>query len=303
MVKYLYAIDDSGKLVCISEASKGTKYICPECNDEMIPVLGKVREPHFRHKNKECSRESYLHKVSKLYYQNLFYNSDKFVVKYYVKTGCNKMDCKIRGNDCETSDYTLRELDLKGLYDTCEIERGDFGYRADVKLSNSKDETTLPLFLEIVFSHRSTIDKLESGIPIIEIDVREQSDLTLPIVESYSPDSQNDGRVRIYNLPRTRQYKKNLNGLLFKRNNSGNLIISPTKPKCCYNNVGVFDKEAILEMQYFEGDNKSSKYKPLYFFICEAKSRGLLNSPYFSGRRYYFVKQALSNFKCLFNMD
>jgi len=70
------------------------------------------------------------------------------------------------------------------MYDTCQIEGVYNGYRADVLLSNSKDEGIQPLFIEVSVSHDCTPEKLASGNKIIEIKVRSEADFKRPIVEN-----------------------------------------------------------------------------------------------------------------------
>ena len=51
-VKFGYALNEQGILVSIDDPKvvKG-KYICPECQGEMIPQKGKYNANHFAHKS------------------------------------------------------------------------------------------------------------------------------------------------------------------------------------------------------------------------------------------------------------
>ena len=91
----------------------------------------------------------------------------------------------LRGKEC--SGITLRTVDLKEFYDTCEIEGVHNGFRADVLLTNSHDPTIQPLFLEIVVSHECTREKLDCGCRIIEMKVQNESEILRPIVENTGP--------------------------------------------------------------------------------------------------------------------
>jgi len=67
------AKDINGDPIHISNAIKGLKYFCPECNDEFVlRKSGKTgkgsRRPHFAHKNlsPNCTPEGYLHSSFKI---------------------------------------------------------------------------------------------------------------------------------------------------------------------------------------------------------------------------------------------
>lgn len=67
-MKNLYALNYQGNLINISDVdkSKSEKYYCLQCGDEMISRKGYVNRHHFSHKSiKNCSFETYLHKLSK----------------------------------------------------------------------------------------------------------------------------------------------------------------------------------------------------------------------------------------------
>ena len=69
MAKYESAtINKDGELVNIQqvrhEKERPFRYYCPNCKDEMIPILGDKREHHFRHKVQPCRYETYLHSLA-----------------------------------------------------------------------------------------------------------------------------------------------------------------------------------------------------------------------------------------------
>lgn len=118
---YKYTIDENGTFVSVDELTRESKtlhkYHCIECGCEMVPVMGGDRVHHFRHKNDQCSYESYLHKAAKLRFKQLFDNENSFIVKYYVHYSCrHRRECPLaylrpRKNCYNAYDY--KELDLK----------------------------------------------------------------------------------------------------------------------------------------------------------------------------------------------
>lgn len=78
----------------------------------------------------------------------------------------------------------MHTIDLKKKYDTCQIEGVYNGFRADVLLTNSQKPDRPPVFLEVSVSHDCTPEKLESGLHIIEIKVKNEADFRRPIIEN-----------------------------------------------------------------------------------------------------------------------
>lgn len=194
MITYPNAIDENGDIHDIESITQENraehKYYCLGCGTEMVPVLFKdgQKEDHFRHKvNDLCNPETYLHNLAKKHIAKMFETSKKFEVSYYAHNECPRTStCKLlekyHFKDC--SGVTLHTIDLKEKYDTCQIEGFYDGYRADVLLTNSKDESVRPLFIEVSVSHDCTPEKLASGNQIIEIKVRSEVDFKRPITEN-----------------------------------------------------------------------------------------------------------------------
>ena len=85
MRKYHYAIDQDDHLIHIDEVTSEDRdnnhYHCVGCGEEMSPVLGDIRDHHFRHKKVHCSRESYLHKLCKRKLKERFDSQKEFIIK------------------------------------------------------------------------------------------------------------------------------------------------------------------------------------------------------------------------------
>ncbi len=220
MITYHNATDIDGHVVHIDEITKENRaehYYCLGCGGEMSPILGEVREHHFRHKETHCNWETYLHKLGKKRLKERFDTQEHFVVKVNSEYYCEKEGrCKLglvykhQGESCNRC--FKGELDLKRFYDTCDEEVPYEGFRADLLLSNKSNPNIMPLFLEISFSHDCDPKKIASGIPILEIKVTKEEDLECPLEEHScylnmnNPNNPYDSfmlpSVRLYNFPR-----------------------------------------------------------------------------------------------------
>ncbi len=176
-----YALkSDKKTLIHIEEVNEEIRhdgFFCLSCGEELIPVLGKKRRHHFRHKeknpNRECYYESYLHKLAKKILLLRFQNDDNFNIVLTTKNTCKFI------NDCvfDCSKVYQNPTNLKDYYDTA-TEEGVCGeYRADVLLSCSdSSKKRRPIFLEIYVSHLCTSNKIDSGNLIVEFCIRNESD-------------------------------------------------------------------------------------------------------------------------------
>lgn len=203
-VKYHFARNSFGEIIDIKDVQKGEKttFYCIECGDEMSAVLGDKREHHFRHKNSKCSYESYLHKLGKEHLKKLFDESEKFEIHNCVEFKCDKnceLNCKKRNS---LPELIYIQNDLKSLYDKCEVEKEYKGFIADLLLTSSKNPDIDPIFLEISHTHDCEQEKLDSGIKIIELKVKDDRDLKfkLPLEESDRRLNFKDRNIRFYNF-------------------------------------------------------------------------------------------------------
>lgn len=173
---YSYALDSESHLIKIDDAEKGNEYRCPNCKEIMIVREGKERKKHYAHKNTEnCSYETYLHKIAKRRICECFNESAHFMIQYQSKVRCN-VDCPLGAKQpCEWND--INDFDLKQYYDECEEEKQVDDFRADLLISNSKIKNREPILIEIWVTHRSTEEKLNSGLRIIEIHIEYEEDI------------------------------------------------------------------------------------------------------------------------------
>lgn len=180
-IKYRSAFDEIGNLVDINDVSNEDRkheYHCISCGKQLVPRLGDIRRHHFYHKEDTvCKGETYLHELAKLRLKEKFDKSDHFYISYNAEVGCNQKcyaDCKVNEKITE---------DLKLDYDTATIEKSvneyesSKKYRADVLLTNSKDESKPPILLEIWVTSECKQEKKESDLRIIEFHIKEENDI------------------------------------------------------------------------------------------------------------------------------
>lgn len=180
---FRYALDHEGHLVNVTNVNEENRhdgYRCVSCGGELIPALGKVNVPHFRHKTKVCSYETYLHKAAKHIIKYKFDTVKTFEIVVPQKQMCRDIQkCKF-GHKEECFVRNDRKYDLKcnDLYDKCLEEQTVLNgqFVADLLLSTTKG-TRKPLLIEIWVTHKSTEEKIKAKLPIIEIHINNESQI------------------------------------------------------------------------------------------------------------------------------
>lgn len=184
-IKYQHAyIDrDENKIISINdltkENSKLHEYRCIGCGNILLPraIGSKYKKPHFYHKELvNCSGETYLHKLAKKVIKDKFDNNENFYIEYNITKSCGNKDCKYKNPYCPTHE-TRYKKDLKEYYDTCTIEAPVNGFVADILLTDSTHPDREPILIEICVTHKCEKEKIESGLQIIEIVVKEEQDI------------------------------------------------------------------------------------------------------------------------------
>lgn len=212
--KYHYALDEHNQTVFINDVSdedkKLHKYHCIGCNTTMIPRRGKVREWHFAHKCDEEHNcfETYLHELSKTLVKKNFDNSDTFKFSYYQNTEycLHKQNCAFFDDDVCCKKSELQTYDLKDYYDTCTIEQPIDNFKADLLLTNSKNNNIKPTLIEIQVTHKCDEAKIASRYRIIELRIRNEKDiedlLKTTFTEKYKAkkDTDNIGFAKFHNF-------------------------------------------------------------------------------------------------------
>jgi hypothetical protein len=182
----------------------GQKFYTPGCEGSYEDEMQFMHRIHrkgvtyfFRHKAKAVEdrkvQDRYLHNSAEVRLAERFNNSEKtgeFWVKYYVRGGCPKYElCPFKKYiNCQYAPKPIeKKLNLRSLYDTCTLEKGEDRYIADLLLTNSKDKSVRPLFLEIFVTHECSDKKKNSGNRIIELTIKNLDDANNDIIQNSGP--------------------------------------------------------------------------------------------------------------------
>ena len=193
---YSYAFDETGEIINVKYATRGSVYYCPCCGEIMVPHMGKVRRWHFTHKSgTKCNYETYLHKIAKLKIKETIINSTSFFIVFKTKFLCNNI-CPF---SYEKRCYNVgkKVIDIKEYYNCCDEEKQHKGFIADLLLYSSDCKDREPIFIEIFVTHKSTIEKLKSGNRIIEINISSEEDIDT-IIEKKSINGVIEEFVSVY---------------------------------------------------------------------------------------------------------
>ena len=199
--KYAYDADQNKKLVSIDDVVNNSirdhSFFCINCGQELIPAIGKTNVPHFKHKtNVKCDGESYLHKLAKLRIHDLFYDFTKpFNIKF-TRAICKQKEeqsCPAFTSLC--TKHKITTFDLHEYYNVCDIEKkihieknGNNSFCNFVKEDDSQTyipdllltkEGSLnnPILIEIWNKHKSSDEKIKTGLRIIEIKIFSEEDI------------------------------------------------------------------------------------------------------------------------------
>lgn len=206
-IQYPYAFDENDNLVNIRDVQREHKkehsFHCPCCGNPMKPRIGEFNAPHFAHgENQSCNAESFIHIVAKRLLADRFNERSRpFNVKFWTRHICkSKEGCRYYDvNYCE--DSLMDEFDLHKTYDKPAREEvrlttvSDEVFQPDVILESSSEKHA-PIFLEVYHKHKSNPKKLESGHHIIEIRVKDWSEL----VDLDTVEIKQSERIHFYNF-------------------------------------------------------------------------------------------------------
>lgn len=188
MIKYHYALNESGEEIDISSVSKEYRkdhvFHCSYCGGRMTARLGASNMPHFAHAAgcEDCGNgESDLHKYAKRAIRNKFLSSEPFMVGIPQRVKCGAKDCIFRVNGSEYEECSREqvvEYNLKDWgYDTCGEEATIGGYKADLLLTSSSHITRPPILIEVAVKHPCEEEKINSGLRIIEVPIKTYEDI------------------------------------------------------------------------------------------------------------------------------
>ena len=200
VIKYRYAYSLTNQIIDVNKLSRQKEtysktFRCLGCDEILTPVIGEKRRKHFRHKvDLNCSPETYLHKLAKgrFYetYNECLQENKPFLIVLNQDKICNYYESDfnyycVLGNRSET-------FDLTKYFRKIHIEKREDSFIPDLLLISVKGEK---LFIEIAVTHQSSTAKISSNYRIIEIDIKEESDIA--IIESRMI---SQGRAIFYNF-------------------------------------------------------------------------------------------------------
>lgn len=178
-MKNIYALDKNHNLIHIDDVKKEfkKKYTCCNCNGELIARKGQKKAHHFSHKSKNCSYESYLHKVSKIKFYETYSQCLNDNVPFYLeyKTGLECISCKEKEHIYCKLKPKVNRYDLTKYFDKISIEKGVNGFIADVLLESTLKEDKI--LIEFAVTHKCEKEKIENGLRIIEVELKSEDDL------------------------------------------------------------------------------------------------------------------------------
>lgn len=207
-IQYKYAIEDNSEGVVnifslTKEGSKGHKYYCPACHNEMYPTFGNKYEHHFRHNCDTCQRLNYLHNTAELLflkeYKYCLENGTPFLLEIHSRIGCDRNCTACKNRLClDFKDKTV--VDLTKIYTDIKCEyrvKVDDHYRRPDILLTSKDGEQL--WIEIWVTHETDTAKRQEG-HIIELKIYNEKDLEQISNHELVKTVDNDLAVRLFNI-------------------------------------------------------------------------------------------------------
>lgn len=208
MVWLRYAKDRLGNIIDIQSVTDSyiaeygnDSFTCLGCGKAILSKRGKIKRHHFAHVAEQegtCSFETYLHKmgISKFIdvYKKRIKENKEFLLEVAKGEICYKSECPYgRKNTCDNiTGYT--KISLLPKYSSCEREVRDGGFIPDILLSTEDGQK---IYIEITVTHPVQESKIESGIPIVEIKLKSEADVTM-FEEGFL--SQRNKHVKMYNF-------------------------------------------------------------------------------------------------------
>ena len=197
MIKYQYAENCSGNTVHINSIEKNDrhadKYICIDCKQELIPKLGEIKVHHFSHKSNSynCSKETYLHELGKrMFYETYTHCIENNEPFYIVTSMFNTFSTVCKYYRLFKTKYCINnginKYDLTQNFKVIEYEKTQDNFRPDLTLKNNFGEK---IFVEIAVTHHCEKEKIESKNKIIEISIKDESDISIITGKSISEEN------------------------------------------------------------------------------------------------------------------
>lgn len=191
MTKYLFGKNSSGDIVSvydlIDQPQESWGIIsCLGCGELLVPkVKGKIMVPHFAHKKlQECHGETYLHKLGKIMFLELYKDSLANNIPFFIDVSYSKKCTKYDhlnvtpAKDCNLG-CSIKVFDLTDYYQEIVLEERDGKFIPDLLLRSQKkpDEK---IYIEIAVTSFLSEKKQRSGTRVIEIRLDSDRDI-IPI--------------------------------------------------------------------------------------------------------------------------
>jgi len=185
-----WAKNELGELV---EAKKGMDknhtFTCIGCHEAVgaYAVNTKVQATHFRHTGNTgtsggCGNyESYIHNFSKEKFMTNYEYSTSFEVRQKIRMKCSQSKYS------ECTSLVADIINLKERYPHIKLEPRDGSFIPDCLIFNDAGDK---IYIEIKFKSPVSQKKIDSGIPIIEIEVHTEKEI-LELINSGFIDSDN----------------------------------------------------------------------------------------------------------------
>ncbi|MDR0598471.1 MAG: hypothetical protein LBG84_00095 [Treponema sp.] len=189
-ILYKYAENSAGKIIHIDNAVKGNEYFCPGCKQSFIFKHGQIRRHHFAHKNDtdNCSKETYLHELGKKIFCETYEQCLNANEPFYISTSVSAV-CKYNGitqyKNCIKG--ATVPFDLTSSFKHIECEKNHGNFRPDITLSNDFGDI---IFIEIAVTHPCDKEKIASKNKIIEINIKDESDVSVIIGKTLTDQSE-----------------------------------------------------------------------------------------------------------------
>jgi hypothetical protein len=198
-VQYRHAYDSSNAVIDIESVGREQRceYKCISCGGQLVAVIGRMRQRHFRHKHitVSCSFETYLHQLGKKVfletYESCLKQGEKFEIVLMHRRECTRRtesmpSCRQRPRD--------DPHDLTKTFRRITLESRDDSFIPDLMLLSDSDDK---IYVEIAVTHASTEKKVSSKARLIEIQLANEDDLSL--IRSRQLHCR-DSRVKFYNF-------------------------------------------------------------------------------------------------------
>jgi hypothetical protein len=184
MIKYSWA-RYKDRPVHISDITIGMReedtFYNLQTGKRMTAYLNGKFQRHFHHiEYTEHDNETYLHETAKQVFNDTYQNCLERDIPYEVefqKANICQQHLSLTGIVCELSDV-LASYDLTQRFKGIKVERRFDELKPDIQLLSMEGENIMDvIFIEIVVTHKSTIDKIKKGKRIIEVTISSEDDI------------------------------------------------------------------------------------------------------------------------------